>query len=267
MSKNAALDTTIILTLLVLYLFQAGNVKISQANFFPDKPPEAIYIRGDGTVEPATAPITRVGDLYTFTGNINQPIVVEKDNIVVDGAGLTLRGEGDHAGIEMSMTTNVTITNIRIKSFLHGIFSYNSNNNIIKGNTVTESNYTGINLIGASKCIISNNTVESNTDGIRCTGTTMGEPSLIEKNTIRFNSNVGIYTFNDTILNGNVVESNAYNYVIDYSPPTPEPTRTPSPEQTPEPEPFPTTLVIASVVAVVAVVGLGLLVYLKKHKG
>jgi N-acetylneuraminic acid mutarotase len=36
--------------------------------------------------------------------------------------------------------------------------------------------------------------------------------------------------------------------------------------QEPEPEPFPTTLVIGSIIAVVAVVGLGLLVYLKKRK-
>jgi len=38
------------------------------------------------------------------------------------------------------------------------------------------------------------------------------------------------------------------------------------PEPTPRPEPFPTTLVIGSAVAVAAVVGLGLLVYLKKRR-
>jgi hypothetical protein len=38
-----------------------------------------------------------------------------------------------------------------------------------------------------------------------------------------------------------------------------------SPEPTLKPEPFPTTLLIGSAIAVVAVVGLGLLVYLKKH--
>jgi len=43
------------------------------------------------------------------------------------------------------------------------------------------------------------------------------------------------------------------------------PTPSPSPEPTPITEPFQTTLLIVSVVAVVAVVGVGLLVYLKKR--
>jgi len=48
--------------------------------------------------------------------------------------------------------------------------------------------------------------------------------------------------------------------------PTPAQTPTTSPEPTPEPEPFPTTFLIGSIIAVAAVVvGLGLLVYLKKR--
>ena len=54
---------------------------------------ETIYIRADGTVE-GTDKIQRDGNIYTFTGNINESIVVERDNIVVDGAGYTLQGPG-----------------------------------------------------------------------------------------------------------------------------------------------------------------------------
>ena len=55
---------------------------------------ETIYIRPDGTVE-GTDKIERDGDIYTFTDNIfNQSIIVERDNIVVDGAGYTLQGNG-----------------------------------------------------------------------------------------------------------------------------------------------------------------------------
>jgi len=46
---------------------------------------------------------------------------------------------------------------------------------------------------------------------------------------------------------------------------TPTPSQEPTSKPEPQQEPFPTTLVIVSVVAVVAVVGLGLLVYYKKH--
>ena len=41
---------------------------------------------------------------------------------------------------------------------------------------------------------------------------------------------------------------------------------TPTPTPTPEPEPFPTTLIIASI-ATIAVIGMGILVYFKKHSG
>jgi hypothetical protein len=56
-----------------------------------------IYIRADGSIDPSTAPIQRNGDTYTLTDNIFQSdiyattIVIERDNIVFDGAGYTLR--------------------------------------------------------------------------------------------------------------------------------------------------------------------------------
>jgi hypothetical protein len=49
-----------------------------------------IYIRSGGRVDPPTAPIQRDGDLYIFTDNIYDGIVVERDNIVVDGANHTV---------------------------------------------------------------------------------------------------------------------------------------------------------------------------------
>jgi hypothetical protein len=51
------------------------------------KPENTIYIRADGTVKPATAPIQRDRGIYRFTGDINGSIVVEKDNMILDGNG------------------------------------------------------------------------------------------------------------------------------------------------------------------------------------
>ncbi len=46
-----------------------------------------IYIRSDGSVEPEGTPIFSLDNVtYTFTDNINVSIVVERNNIVVDGA-------------------------------------------------------------------------------------------------------------------------------------------------------------------------------------
>ncbi len=72
------------LTLLVTsVLTLALNIQLTKAS-------ATVYIRTNGKVEPDTAPIQRDQNVYTFTDNIYDSIVVERDNIVVDGAGYTL---------------------------------------------------------------------------------------------------------------------------------------------------------------------------------
>jgi len=90
-----------------------------------------IYIKADGSVEPSTANITSSDNItYTFTGDIYDSIVVERDNIVVDGASCTLQGTGG-IGILLLSRSNVTIKNTGIKNFEVGIFLENSSNNCI----------------------------------------------------------------------------------------------------------------------------------------
>jgi hypothetical protein len=61
---------------------------------------------------------------YTFTENINGSILVQRNNIVIDGAGYTLRGEGglDEYGINLIGITNVTIRNKQIVNFRVGVY-------------------------------------------------------------------------------------------------------------------------------------------------
>jgi parallel beta-helix repeat protein len=246
-----------------------------EANFFPEKPPHAIYIKGNGSLEPATASIKRVGNIYTFTGDIiNQPIVVERDNIVLDGASFTLQGNGSHAGIDMSYRVNVTVSNIYIKSFFHGVFSYNSNNNTISENTITGNIESGISLLGARDCVISDNLVENNGDGIKCVGVQFGDSCYVTDNIVRYNSGVGIYTYTDNILSDNVVENNGVDFSLIEPESTLQPELTPTPSTTPtispsakssNTEPIPTGLVIVPI-ATVAVIGAVVAIYFKKRK-
>ena len=92
-----------ILTLLTLIIAGAQFTEISSANFFPDPGPDLprIYIRANGNVEPATAPIERAGDVYKLTGNIVMyTIVIQRDNIVLDGSGYLLEGNKSWMGTE-----------------------------------------------------------------------------------------------------------------------------------------------------------------------
>jgi len=57
----------------------------------PYTPKGPFYIRADGSVEPPSAPILNIENVsYTFTADIYGTIVIERDNIALDGAGHTL---------------------------------------------------------------------------------------------------------------------------------------------------------------------------------
>jgi parallel beta-helix repeat protein len=100
-----------------------------------------IYIRADGSIDPSTAPISSIDNVtYTFTDNINDSIVVERDNIVIDGAGYSVQGSGSGYGVVLSSRSNVTIEKASIKGFDYGIWLYYSSNNSILGNNIITHN-------------------------------------------------------------------------------------------------------------------------------
>ncbi len=83
--------------------------------------PSTIYIRSDGSVDPVSAPITRMGSTYAFTSDISEAIVVEADDITVSGAGYTLQGPGSNWGFYLFMRNNVTIVNVTISYWTAGV--------------------------------------------------------------------------------------------------------------------------------------------------
>jgi parallel beta-helix repeat protein len=111
-----------------------------------------IYIRADGSVEGTTSIQTVDNVTYVFVTNIRDSIVVERDNIIIDGNGYTLEGVENDTGIKLSFRTNVTVRNAEIESsiWLH----YSSNNNISRNNFA----HTG----GISLDLSSNNSISDN---------------------------------------------------------------------------------------------------------
>lgn len=139
-------------------------------NIQPVKASGTIYIKSDGSVDPSTAPIQRDGNVYIFTGDINgSTIVVEKNNILVDGAGHILRGPGANLlwdsvdpGVYLHGRGNVTIKNIEIKAFQFGIWlNVSSNNNILKNN-ITNNYDRGISFSESSDNTLSDNYIANN---------------------------------------------------------------------------------------------------------
>jgi parallel beta-helix repeat protein len=121
-----------------------GSCFVSEAsgqNYLPGfEPLDQIYIRADGSVE-GTDKIHRDGDVYTFTDDIQgfEPIIVERDSIVIDGSGYSVLGDEvfNLGGFRLDGRNNVTIKNVNIVDSKEGISLNNASNNIIANNTIT----------------------------------------------------------------------------------------------------------------------------------
>lgn len=133
--------------------------KDTSIQFFVTRTEETIYIRTDGSVE-GTDKIQRDGNVYTFTGNIYCPIFVEKDDVVVDGAGYTLEGDGENIGINLNERSGVKIKNIHFLNWWCGIANF-GNNCTIEGNWINGGNM-GIQLKFAGRCTIIGNELLDN---------------------------------------------------------------------------------------------------------
>jgi parallel beta-helix repeat protein len=130
-----------------------------------------IYIRTDGRVDPPTAPISTVDNIiYTFTGNINDEIVVERSNIIIDGAGHTVSGSGTGEGFSLTNINNVTIKNLTIKGFYSGIYLNGSSSNSISENNIKGNGYYGIRLFLSFNNSISENNITGNDSGVALDG-------------------------------------------------------------------------------------------------
>jgi parallel beta-helix repeat protein len=129
-----------------------------------------IYINANGSITPPTAPIYTADNItYTLTGNVTanaDGIVIERDNIVLKGAGYTVTGSLSGNGTTLTNMSNVTINNIIIKEFGTGIMLDSSSNCTLSGNNVTTNKHDGIMLDSSSNCTLSGNNITHNDYGI-----------------------------------------------------------------------------------------------------
>ena len=169
----------------------------------------AIYIRPDGSVDPLTAPIQKNGSKYTLANSICDSIVIQKDNIIFDGAGYTIQGTVSlyTKGIELVGRRNVTLTNISTVGFYYGFYLYSCSGNSILGNVMADNEY-GIRLDFSSNNSISGNTITRNSGGVFLL---FSFGNHVSGNNIVANSGEGVYmplSFNNTVSGNNVTNNN-----------------------------------------------------------
>ena len=167
-----------LITLLISLITLTLNPKTAHAE-------DTIYIRPDGSIDPSTAPISRAGNVYTFTANIYESIVIERSNIIIDGNGYTLQGSPPSYGFTLTNRNNVTIRNVLINGFRYGIFLNFSANCIIELNAIANCDRGGVWLQGSTAITIAKNAIANNYCGILLTWS--NNTNTITNNTIRNN--------------------------------------------------------------------------------
>jgi hypothetical protein len=106
----------------IVFLLLLFTLLVSRYQINLVKAEGTVYIREDGTVE-GTTKITQEGNLYTFTGDVFNPIIVERDNIVIDGKGYSIeepdtslsQSPNENAGILLDRLGYITIHDLSIQ--------------------------------------------------------------------------------------------------------------------------------------------------------
>ena len=283
---------------LVCFFFLIGFCVISTQTLKAQQ--NEIHILQDGNINPITASIQRTGDLYTLTSNVYISIIVEKDNIIIDGNGYAV------ANLNLVQRTNITIKNVdsniwlvntsnsivfgcqgnirldncfnnnifenNFKSNPHGILLINSNNNFIHKNNITGviQGPIGVSLVSSQNNSIYENNIIDNSVGLGLSDNSVHN-SIIRNNFINNtqqaegwdslpnswdDGEVGnywsdlvdgsYYTIQIRFLKNNSVQFDYDNYPQDQPVVIPE---------------FQTTIVS---IIIIAIIGIVLLVFLKK---
>ena len=181
------------------------------------KPLNSIAIQPDGSINSTTAPIHRNGDVYTQTSDIfNQTIIIQKDNIVFDGANHILQGNlySDllfQNGVHLENVNGVTIKNLNFSYFFQGIMVQNCTDLTLENNNFANNN-NGIRNFDVNDTKIISNTFNNTPTAI--TIATTGNNALCRNNVISKNSIIEAYNgIFAASVNGTMVSENIMMHV------------------------------------------------------
>jgi len=153
------LDKQVVFVLNCAFLLVLGlqSIIVVNANFKPPPLP-AVHITISGQVSSSEAFISRSDDVYALTGNWSSKffLEVERSNIIIDGAGFFIIGNGIGYGIVLRNVHNVSVSDVNFAKTNLGIYLENCSDVTITGCSVTGGNY-GVYLNGSKNNRISDN--------------------------------------------------------------------------------------------------------------
>jgi parallel beta-helix repeat protein len=170
-----------------------------------------VHVRPDGSIDPPGAPISSADNVtYVLTDNVfNESIIIERDDIIFDGAGHAVQGTrvSSSKGISLYGRSNVTISRVQVNNFTYGIWLSLSYNITVSGNNLTANANDGITLreYSSNNTIVANN-IAANRDGIYFWNSSN---NTVARNRITDSTASGIELFEaaDNLVMGNRMEN------------------------------------------------------------
>jgi len=185
---------------------------------------ETIYIRSDGRIDPPTAPISTLDNVtYRFVNEemiLSGGIVVERDNIILDGSACTLQGNKSlgSMGVVLDGRSNVTIKNLTITDFITGVHLMRSLGNILQNDRMT-TNTCGIYLENSSGNNMSENDIsDQDINGVVLRSSANNS---IDENRISANGLYGVYLLdssNNSLTENEIIGSGLFGIFLTLSP-------------------------------------------------
>lgn len=194
-------------------------------------PRDDLYIGSDTTFRPGVYNISDTGE--------EGVIIINASDIVLDGNGATIIGNmtgsdygircRDHqnvtirnftmmryvSGIEIEMSSNITIVHNNLTFNRYGIYLFQSQNNTVTGNNANFNQYKGIALAGSSNNKLVSNIARDNEDGILVGS--VANNNIIDNNNASFNQQAGIYVYGISSSNSfinNDLKGNQYGLYL-----------------------------------------------------
>jgi parallel beta-helix repeat protein len=177
----------------------------------------AVYINSDGSVS-GTDKIRSEGNVYTLTGDVLYTIRIGRSNIVLDGAGYTVRPDNtvEAKGTGLLLlpeVKGVTIKNLNIKDFTGGMTLKGLGNAVI-GCSIKDCS-SGIWLNEAEANIIENNVFINTNPGIRISDSPYNQ--LRNNQFINSSISTGLDTNPNDIDPSNTIDGQPIYYIVNKS--------------------------------------------------
>ncbi|MBU4338891.1 right-handed parallel beta-helix repeat-containing protein [Patescibacteria group bacterium] len=147
----------------------------------------------------------------TLSQNLSQGIIIDSNNITLDGNGRTIIGSNTGYGVYLFGRNGVTIKNLNVKQFSYGIYLYSSSGNTLTDNTAS-NNVIGIFLYDSNNNILTGNTANSNSYGgivfNSSSNNILTDNTASNNNSFYYSSGIYLFYSSNNILTGNTASNN-----------------------------------------------------------